>query len=139
MMRVQKLTDNAVAPSRGSKQAAGYDFCSIETKTIYPGCAVKFRTGIAIELPSGYHMEMRPRSGLAFKHRVEAFNGTIDSDYRGEVLIQLKNYSQSEYEVKEGERIAQGVILRHEELEVTEAEDLSETDRGTGGFGSTGK
>ncbi|PLX05222.1 MAG: dUTP diphosphatase [Marinilabiliales bacterium] len=98
-------------------------------------------TGLFIELPVGYEAQIRPRSGLAFKHGISVLNtpGTIDADYRGEVKVILVNLSDTEFEIKDGERIAQMIISAHEQADLEEVEVLSETDRGAGGFGHTGK
>ncbi|MFD2100237.1 dUTP diphosphatase [Flagellimonas iocasae] len=97
-------------------------------------------TGIFMELPVGYEAQVRPRSGLAAKKGISVLNapGTVDADYRGEVGVILVNLSSDEFVVENGERIAQMVIAKHERAEWEEVESLSETDRGTGGFGSTG-
>lgn len=98
-------------------------------------------TGLYVELPAGYEMQVRPRSGLAAKHGITVLNspGTVDADYRGEVKVILVNLSNQPFEIKPGERIAQLVIARHERAEWMPVGELSETDRGAGGFGSTGK
>lgn len=98
-------------------------------------------TGLFIELPAGYEAQVRPRSGLAFKHGLTVLNspGTIDADYRGEIGVILANLSNEDFEIKDGERIAQLVIAKHETVELIEVETLDETERGAGGFGSTGK
>lgn len=98
-------------------------------------------TGLFIELPVGYEAQIRPRSGLAFKHGLTVLNspGTIDADYRGEIKVLLVNLSQESFEVKDGERIAQMVIARHEQITWQNVENLSDTERGAGGYGSTGK
>lgn len=98
-------------------------------------------TGLFIELPEGYEAQLRPRSGLAFKHGISLPNtpATIDSDYRGEIKIALINLSSENFTVKTGERIAQMVIAKHEKAELIRVETLNETKRGEGGFGSTGK
>ncbi len=95
-------------------------------------------TGLFVELPSGYELQVRPRSGLAAKHGVTVLN-SLDADYRGEIRVILVNLSSEPFEVKAGERIAQLVIARHERAEWDLVDELSETERGTGGFGSTGK
>ncbi|WP_067029739.1 dUTP diphosphatase [Allomuricauda sp. CP2A] len=97
-------------------------------------------TGIYMELPLGYEAQVRPRSGLAAKKGISVLNapGTIDADYRGEVGVILVNLSSEEFTIENGERIAQMVIAKHERAEWEEVESLSETDRGAGGFGSTG-
>lgn len=98
-------------------------------------------TGIYIELPAGYEAQIRPRSGMALKHGISVLNtpGTIDADYRGEIGIILVNLSNEEYTIKNGERICQMIISKHETIQWTEVEILEETDRGAGGFGHTGK
>ena len=98
-------------------------------------------TGLFVELPAGYEMQVRPRSGLAAKSGIGVLNspGTIDADYRGEIKVILVNLSDTDFEIKPGERIAQLVVARHERVEWQSAEQLSETQRGEGGFGSTGR
>lgn len=98
-------------------------------------------TGLFLEIPEGYEAQLRPRSGLAFKHGIGLPNSpaTIDSDYRGEIKVALINLSQEDFVVKDGERIAQMVIAKHEKAEWILTEELTETKRGEGGFGSTGK
>lgn len=97
-------------------------------------------TGLFIALPSGHEAQIRPRSGLAFKHGLTVLNapGTIDADYRGEIGVVLVNLSNEAFEIVDGERIAQMVIAKHETVELAEVETLDETERGAGGFGSTG-
>lgn len=99
------------------------------------------QTGLYMEIPVGYEAQVRPRSGLAFKHGLTVLNspGTIDADYRGEVKVILVNLSQEEFLIQNGERIAQLVIAAHEQAAWVEVEELNETERGAGGFGSTGK
>ncbi len=98
-------------------------------------------TGLFMEIPVGFEAQVRPRSGLAFKHGVTVLNspGTIDADYRGEIKVILVNLSKEEFVIESGERIAQMVIAAHEQAEWIEVTELQETDRGAGGFGSTGK
>lgn len=98
-------------------------------------------TGLFMELPAGYEAQIRPRSGLAYKHGLSVLNspGTIDADYRGEIKVLLVNLSQEPFTVNDGERIAQMVIARHEQIQWEESLDLSQTERGSGGYGSTGK
>jgi dUTP pyrophosphatase len=98
-------------------------------------------TGLFIELPAGYEAQIRPRSGLAFKHGLTVLNtpGTIDADYRGEIKVLLVNLSSEEFVVQDGERIAQMVVAKHEQISWETAEILSDTERGAGGYGSTGK
>ena len=98
-------------------------------------------TGLFIALPEGYESQIRPRSGLAFKHGITVLNspGTIDADYRGEVKVLLINHGAEDFEIKDGERIAQMVIAAHARIEWNSVTELEETERGAGGFGSTGK
>ena len=97
-------------------------------------------TGLYMALPVGYEAQIRPRSGLALKHGITVLNtpGTIDADYRGELMVLLINFSQEDFLILEGERIAQMVIAKHEQAEFVEVETLDKTERGTGGYGHTG-
>ena len=99
------------------------------------------KTGLFIELPEGYEAQIRPRSGLAYKHGITVLNtpGTVDADYRGEIGIILVNLSSEEFIINDGERICQMIIAKHEKAELIEVETLNETERGAGGFGHTGK
>ncbi len=99
------------------------------------------KTGLFIELPEGYEAQIRPRSGLAYKHGITVLNtpGTIDADYRGEIGIILVNLSSEEFVIKDGERICQMIIAKHEKAELIEVDTLNKTERGAGGFGHTGK
>ena len=112
-----------------------------ESITLSPLERALVPTGLYVELPAGYEMQVRPRSGLAAKFGVTVLNspGTVDADYRGEVRVILVNLSNEPFEIAPGERIAQLVIARHERAEWIATQELSETDRGAGGFGSTGK
>ena len=128
-------------PRYASEDAAGLDVTAAEELTLQPGERHAVATGFAIEIPRGFEVQVRPRSGLAFKNGITCLNtpGTIDSDYRGEVKVILVNLGQEAFEVRRGERIAQLVpapVLRADFVEVGE---LGETSRGAGGFGSTGR
>ncbi|KXX68797.1 dUTP diphosphatase [Flammeovirga sp. SJP92] len=98
-------------------------------------------TGLYIELPEGYEAQVRPRSGLAFKHGLTVLNspGTVDADYRGEVKVLLVNLSNDVFKIEDGERVAQLIVAKHETVEWEPVEELSSTERGAGGYGSTGK
>ena len=111
-----------------------------ETLRLKPLERAIVKTGLFIELPIGYEAQVRPRSGLAAKKGITVLNapGTIDADYRGEIGVILVNLSQEDFEVEDGERIAQLVIAKHERAEWQEVQELTETSRGAGGFGSTG-
>jgi dUTP pyrophosphatase len=130
-------------PAYESSHAAGMDLRANlnEAVLIGPGKRVLIPTGLFIELPAGYEAQIRPRSGLAFKHGITVLNspGTIDADYRGELKVLLINMGDEAFEVKHGDRIAQMVFSRHEIAELIEVTELNETARGAGGYGSTGK
>jgi len=138
---IKKLNDNAIIPKIQSLGAAGADLHSIEAVTIKP-CETKFvHTGIALSIPCGYGGFIFARSGLACKEDLAPANkvGVIDSDYRGEIIVALFNHGKCERKIEIGERIAQIVFLKKELPEFTEVEELDETVRGDGGFGSTSK
>jgi dUTP pyrophosphatase len=130
-------------PAYETEAAAGMDLRANldEPVTIKPGQRQLIGTGLFIELPLGYEAQIRPRSGLAWKHGITVLNspGTIDADYRGEIKVVLINHSQEEFTVQNGERIAQMVIARHEKAEWVQTDELSDTLRGAGGYGHTGK
>lgn len=130
-------------PAYSTVYSAGLDLrANIDIDiTIKPLGRVLVPTGLFIELPVGYEAQIRPRSGLAIKHGITVLNspGTIDSDYRGEICVILINLSEQEFIIKDGERICQMVIAKHEVVEWEPVEILNETHRGEGGFGHTGK
>lgn len=142
-VNIKKLSENAIIPTRGSSYAAGYDLyaCINDTITINPHTTVKIGTGLAVEIPSGYFGAVFARSGLATKKGLRPANsvGVCDSDYRGEYIVALHNDSDEVCKVVPGERIAQLVVLPYLEVEFCEAKELTLTERGDGGFGSTGK
>lgn len=128
-------------PSRGTPRAAGYDIRSAEDEVVLqPGEIRLVSTGLVMELPEGMECQVRPRSGLALKHGITLPNspGTIDPDYRGELRIIMQNLGTKAVTLIRGERIAQLIFARFEAPEVLEVDELSETERGEGGFGSTG-
>lgn len=129
-------------PSYETKASAGMDLraCIDAPATLKPLQRAIVKTGLFIELPIGYEAQVRPRSGLAAKKGITVLNapGTIDADYRGEIGVILVNLSNEDFTIESGERIAQLVIAKHERAVWEEAEELGETSRGTGGFGSTG-
>ncbi len=129
-------------PSRQSAEAAGLDLCAATPASVAlaPGERILIPTGFAVELPSGFEGQVRPRSGLALKHGVTVLNapGTVDADYRGEIGVLLINLGQEVFSISRGDRIAQLVVSRVERVEATESADLKGTYRGDRGFGSTG-
>jgi len=128
-------------PSRATPGAAGYDVASAEDGTLAPLERKLFRTGFAIALPEGYECQLRPRSGLALRHGITLPNtpATVDSDYRGELMVILVNLGTDTFAVTRGMRIAQMVVARVERVEFRTVDQLPETPRGDGGFGSTGR
>ena len=137
-----RLSDDALAPARAHAGDAGYDLHAAEAATLGPGERASVGTGIAVAIPDGCAGLVLPRSGLAARHGIALVNapGLIDAGYRGEVRVLLLNTDRSEaFEIAPGDRIAQLVIVRHEEPELIEVESLAETARGVGGFGSTGR
>ena len=142
-VHVKKLKENAQLPTRGSAYAAGYDLyaCLDEAINIAPGETVKVGTGLSIAVPEGYFGAIFARSGLAAKEGLRPANcvGVADSDYRGEYIVALHNDSSVTRTVTPGERIAQLVIMPFLSVTFEESGSLDETERGAGGFGSTGK
>ena len=135
---VQRLTQNAIIPTLGSSLAAGYDLYSNEAVTIGAGSHGLVGLGISVRLPDGTYGRVAPRSGLAVKRGIAVGAGVIDPDYTGEVKVVLFNHGKHDFEINEGDRIAQLILERCETLPIRELESLEETDRGSGGFGSTG-
>lgn len=140
----KKLNENAIMPTYGSEFAAGADLYACtngETVTFGPGETKLIKTGIAMEIPEGYAGLIYARSGIANKRGLAPSNkvGVVDSDYRGEIMVSLHNHSLVEQSIADGERIAQMVIAPFLKVEYTEVDELTETVRGEGGFGSTGK
>lgn len=139
---MSEATVDVPLPAYATPGSAGMDVCAavVSPTVIRPGETVLIPTGFSIELVPGLEAQIRPRSGLAIKQSIGIMNspGTIDSDYRGEVKIIMTNFGKNEFTVNRGDRIAQMVIARYERIEWAESASLSETERGTGGFGSTG-
>lgn len=141
-LKVQRLRPDAELPAyaHGPAEDAGMDLRAVEEVTLLPGVPTQVPTGIAIELPSGYEAQIRPRSGLALKHAITLPNSpaTIDPGYRGEIRVILLNLGSAAYRIERGDRIAQMVIASYVAAEWVE-EELGSSDRGTGGFGSSGR
>ena len=140
-VRVKKLRENAVLPSYGSDYAAGADLYACNAVTVEPGATEFVQTGLALEVPAGYAGLVYARSGLACKKGLAPANkvGVIDADYRGEIMVVLYNHSSQAVEIEPGERVAQLVITPYLTAVFEETEELSDTVRGEGGFGSTGR
>ncbi len=142
-VRIKLLTDGAVVPTYGTEFSAGADLYALggEDITVEPHSTVMVHTGIAAEIPTGYVGLVYARSGLATKRSLAPANkvGVIDSDYRGEIMVALHNHSDAPQSIAGGERIAQLVIAPYVKAEFETADSLGDTERGVGGFGSTGK
>jgi dUTP pyrophosphatase len=139
-LKVKRLNPAAILPSYARAGDAGLDLFAARAIAIAPGAAALVPTGIAIELPPGTEGQVRPRSGLALKHSITVLNtpGTVDEGYRGEVGVILINHGQTVFSVEAGMKIAQLVVSPRIQVDVQEAAELSDTQRGAGGFGSTG-
>jgi dUTP pyrophosphatase len=139
-INVVNKSDNPL-PKYARDGDAGMDICAAEDTHISAFNWKAISTGLYVEIPDGYEIQIRSRSGLAFKHGVSVLNspGTIDSGYRGEIKVILKNSDHHRYDVKKGERIAQMVVSEFTKTSLTEVAELSNTERGEGGLGSTGK
>lgn len=140
-VNVKLLDKNAKMPTKGTAGAAGLDLYAIEDFEIPKGGTYLAKTGLQLEIEPGYEGQIRARSGLAMRYSLIVTNapGTIDSDYRGPVNILLTNLGQGPFQAKAGDRIAQLVIARVEDVTLVTTEELTKTERGAGGFGSTGK
>lgn len=143
MIEIKLVTKSGNIPAYETEGSAGMDLKAVlnEPVILAPGERRLIPTGLFIELPQGYEAQVRARSGLAIKHGITLINcvGTIDSDYRGEIQVPLVNLGQEDFEIKNGERIAQMVIAKYEQVSWKITDELSETERGAGGFGHTGR
>jgi dUTP pyrophosphatase len=142
-IKIKKLREDAILPQYQTEHSAGMDLHAAVTKPIIIKANETFAvpTGISVAVPEGYEMQIRGRSGLALKFGVGLANGvgTIDADYRGEIHAILINRGTEDFVINSGDRVAQAIISKYEKAEWAEVEELDETGRGTGGFGSTGK
>ena len=136
-----KKNNSIQLPTYSTPNSAGADIYSSEDLLIPSGKRALVHTGLRLAIPEGFEVQIRPRSGLALKHGITVLNtpGTIDSDYRGEVGVILLNTGDGMFEVKKGDRIAQMILNKVEQINWTEVEELPDTNRSTGGFGSTGR
>ncbi len=142
-LKLKRLPNGASLelPSYQTAGAAGMDVRAAADLILQPGQTALVATGFALEIPDGYEVQLRPRSGLALKHGITMPNApaTIDSDYRGEVGVILTNVGREPFEIRRGDRIAQMVVARYERAEISEVETLGESARGAGGFGHSGR
>ena len=149
-IKIKKLRPDAVIPQYAYPGSSGFDLVAIEDYIVYPGHTVLVKTGLAFSVPVGFELQVRPRSGLSLKTKLRICNspGTVDSFFHGEVCVIIENIQEPfsyggvrtpPYEIKKGDRIAQGVICPVYQANFVEVEDLGESERGTNGFGSSGK
>lgn len=146
-LKFKRLHPDAIMPKYQTDGSAGFDFHSLEDALIAPGMTKILRSGWAMEIPKGYVMTCRQRSGMSIEYRnyLAISSGTVDSDYRGEILFPITNHQhggqtpQSLLVIRKGDRIIQGIITRVYQFEMVEVDELSDTKRGTGGWGHTGK
>lgn len=131
--------DSAKIPTKGSKNAAGYDLYSISNTIVYPHSRSIIHTGLKLQIPNGVYGKISPRSGLARDYGIHVGAGIIDEDYRGPLTVLLFNLSNARFNVNEGDRIAQIIFEKHFNCEFVEVDELEETERGENGFGSTGR
>eukprot|EP00041_Stephanoeca_diplocostata_P008129 m.117648 g.117648 ORF g.117648 m.117648 type:complete len:168 (-) comp17186_c0_seq1:243-746(-) len=137
-LRVKKLSEHAQLPTRGSEHAAGYDLRSAYDITLPAEGKALVKTDLSIAIPENTYARIAPRSGLALKHHLDVGAGVIDYDYRGPVGVVMFNFSKVDFEIKKGDRVAQMILERIMTPDVVEVDDLDDTARGAGGFGSTG-
>lgn len=138
-LKIKRLHKDTKIPSRAHPGDAGLDLFAVQEVTLAPNERTAVPTGIAMEIPDGYAGLMWDKSGLSIKHGLKTLGGVIDSGYRGEILVGIINLSDTAYTIRKGEKVAQMIIQRKETIIVEEVKELSETARGEGGFGSTGK
>ena len=140
IIKLLKLNSKAITPIYATSGSAGFDFHSVRDVFVPAGATVLVETGLSLEIPVGYELQVRPRSGMSAKTKIRVSNspGTVDSDYRGEIKIIIDNIGKEGYEIKTGDRIAQGIVAPVVQVTFQEVTDLEETDRGMGGFGSSG-
>lgn len=138
-VKIKRLSTDVSIPTKAHEFDSGYDLNVVETQTIQSGETVAIKTGLAFEIPEGYELQIRPRSGVSLRTPLKVIFGTVDSQYRGEVGIIVQNTSKhDEVVVKKGDRLAQGVFQRIPKIVLVEENELSSSERGTNGFGSTG-
>ena len=138
IVKFKTLCEDAKKPAKAHPDDAAFDVFTIQAGTVPPKGWLDFKTGIAMQLPQGFYGKFASRSGLAFKHDIHCFHGTIDNNYRGEMMIRLFNFGDKHFRVEVGDRIAQLVILPYLRADGVLVDSLDETDRGSNGFGSTG-
>ena len=138
-IRVKKTEKKAIVPTRSNQSDAGWDLYSVTTRPIAPSQRVTIKTGISLEIPEEYVGLIWPRSGMSVKNGIDVLAGVVDSGYRGEIKVILYNHGKSDFLINNKDRIAQMILTPVIKMDLEETDDLPETIRGEGGFGSTGK
>ncbi len=138
-LKIKKLYEHAKIPVYAHIDDAGFDLFSLETVTVKQGERKAIHTGIAMEIPTGYVGLIWDKSGLAIINGIKTIGGVVDAAYRGEIMVGVINFGEEDYTFEKGHKIAQMIIQKKEKMEFEEADELSDTSRGQGGFGSTGK
>lgn len=140
VLKIKRLHADAIMSKYQTEGAAGFDLHALESLVLQAGKRVAVKTGLAIEIPKGYELQIRPRSGLAINHGISVLNtpGTIDCDYRGEIMVILINHSQEDFHIHKHDRIAQAVLNIAPQATLKEVQTLSQSERGEKGFGSSG-
>lgn len=139
ILKVKKLDPEAILPSYAHSWDAGMDMFCMENVTLAPGQVAKIKSGIAVEIPDGFVGLCWDKSGLAMNYSIKVLGGVIDSGFRGELIFGVINLGKEEYTFKKGDKVLQMLIQKVEKTDIVDSEELSETDRGEKGFGSTGK
>ncbi|MES3004948.1 MAG: dUTP diphosphatase [Patescibacteria group bacterium] len=139
IVKFKKLYPDSKLPAYATKGDAGMDVFALENTTVSPGEKIGIKTGVATEIPEGFVGLVWDKSGLSMKHGIKTLGGVIDSGYRGEVVVGVINLGKESYTFEKGHKVAQMLIQKVEHIEIVETEELSSTERGIGGFGSTGK
>lgn len=138
-LKIKKLKPEAISPKYSYNDDAGFDLFSVEKIEILPNQRVRVPTGIAMQIPNGHVGLIWDKSGLSQKNGLKTLGGVVDSGYRGEVMVGIINLSDDKYVLEAGHKVAQMIIQKKETCEIIEVEELEDTDRGEGGFGSSGK
>ncbi len=137
-VKIVRISEDAILPKYATNQDAGCDLYGVENFILKPEERVSVKTGIKIEIPIGYYGRIAPRSGLAFKNGIDILAGVVDAGFRGEVCVVMINHGEEDFKIEKGNRIAQMIFEKIDQAEFEEVKDLSITERGNGGFGSSG-
>ena len=137
-VKILKISADAILPKYATDHDAGCDLYGLEDAILKPGERISIKTGIKMEIPIGYYGRVAPRSGLAFKNGIDTLAGVIDAGYRGEIAVIIINHGKEDFKIEKGNRIAQMIFEKIDQAEFEEVEELNTTERGDGGFGSSG-